>query len=575
MNPTFCPCPACSAQLFDHQAICCSCQQPLSWNGNYPVAGALDFFRADGSTTSHTRQHGSYEIAVDYLSPTVARRIVQQHNIAFNKEPNQRLAARAAIVLRSIKTLPLELAKELQHTLGGIHLPDIMRLDINAARCLASHTGPLYLDGMSSLSADLAFALSKHPGRLSFGNLETISAEAAAALSEHTGVLALHRLKEISPEAAAALCEHRGRIELDNLDEANTPATLRARLYTNELRNFIASIAYLDEDFTDQLCHQNGNHKLLLDGLKSLSTAVAKKLATSEAAVLSLNGLQTIRPDVASELGRFRGTLILDGVNRVEGSAMHSLSQSPRRISMRSLMKLPTEWFSTSGGRSWDLNLYGITAMPPTAAQRLTAFAGTIRFDRGNWLSEPLFEILKNAKGRLVIENPQSVPQNLQQAIKTAGGAFEFAATETEVQRVLKRIQKRSEHPDAAAQRIVFKDTTSVSVEEAHLLAHWPGGIEFSRGIDLDPEIALALATHRGTLICRMLNTLDEPTLRHLIRHRGSLMLFGDYVITEEHIEILLQKQTGEVIPDPGAVVSLPHEQKLRLQENPRIRIDA
>lgn len=52
-------------------------------------------------------------------------------------------------------------------------------------------------------------------------------------------------------------------------------------------------------------------------------------------------------------------------------------------------------------------------------------------------------------------------------------------------------------------------------------------------------------------------------------------MLFGDYVITEEHIEILLQKQTGEVIPDPGAVVSLPHEQKLRLQENPRIRIDA
>ena len=43
----------------------------------------------------------------------------------------------------------------------------------------------------------------------------------------------------------------------------------------------------------------------------------------------------------------------------------------------------------------------------------------------------------------------------------------------------------------------------------------------------------------------------------------------------DEHIEILLQKQTGTVMPDPGAIVSLRDEQKRRLQENPRIRIDA
>jgi hypothetical protein len=253
---------------------------------------------------------------------------------------------------------------------------------------------------------------------------------------------------------------------------------------------------------------------------------------------------------------------------------MHTLTQSPRQISMRSLTKLPTQWFSTSGSRSWDLHLYGITAMLPTAASRLTAFSGTIRFDRGNWLSKPLFEILKNAKGRLIIEDEQSVPGDLQEQIKTAGGAFEFVPVETELQRILKRIQKRSKQSEAAAYRIVLKDTTSVTVEEARQLARWPGAIEFSKGIELDPDIAQALATHSGTLICRMLSTLNEPVLHHLIRHRGLLMLFGDYVITEEHIDILLDKQTGEVMPDPVAVLSLRNDQKLRLQENPRIRVD-
>lgn len=574
-SPTFCPCPACGERLLDHQAICCSCRQPLSWNGNYPVAKTINFFRGEEQPISNPEQEGTYELAFDYLPPDLVRSIVRKHNTAFTKEPNHRLATRTSIVLRNTRNLSRELAEELQHTLGGIHLPDVVRLDIDAARCLASHTGPLYLDSLSTLGEDLAFALSKHPGRLSFGNLEKISAAAATALTEHTGVLALHRLKEISPEAAAAICEHRGRVELDSLDEDNTPATLRARLYTNELRDFTASLRHLDEDFAEQLCQKNGNGKLILDGLRTLTTAAAKALAAGAAEVLSLNGLQTIRPDVASELGQFRGILLLNGVTYIESSAMHSLTKSPRQISMRSLTKLPTQWFSTSGRRSWDLHLYGITAMLPTAAHRLTAFSGTIRFDRGNWLSKPLFEILKNAKGRLIIEDEQSVSGNLQEEIKKAGGAFKFAPVRTEIQRILKRIQKRSGHSDAAAQRIVLKETTSVTVEEARQLAYWPGAIEFSKGIDLDADIAQALATHSGTLICRMLNTLDEPVLRNLIRHRGSLMLFGNYVITEEHINILLDKQTGEIMPDPVAVLSLRNDQKLRLQENPRIRVGA
>ncbi len=213
--------------------------------------------------------------------------------------------------------------------------------------------------------------------------------------------------------------------------------------------------------------------------------------------------------------------------------------------------------------------------MLPSAASRLTAFSGTIRFDRGNWLSKPLFEILKNAKGQLIIEDEQSVSGDLREEIKKAGGAFKFAPVRTELQRILRRIQKRSEHSDAAAQRIVLKDTTSVTVDEARQLAYWPGTIEFSKGIDLDADIAQALATHSGTLICRMLSTLDEPVLRHLIRHRGLLMLFGDYVITEQHIDILLDKQAGEFMPDPVAVLSLRNDQKLRLLENPRIRVDA
>jgi hypothetical protein len=574
-SPTFCPCPACGERLLDHQSICCSCRQPLSWNGNYPVAKTLNFFKGEEQLTFNPEQKGTYELGFDYLPPNLVRSIVQQHNTAFTKEPNNRLAARTSIVLRNTRTLSRELAEELQHTLGGIHLPDVVRLDIDAARCLASHAGPLYLDSLTTLEEDLAFALSKHPGRLSFGNLETISAAAASALTEHTGVLALHRLKEISPEAAAAVSEHAGGIELDNLDEDNTPATLRARLYTRELRNFTASLTHLEEDFAEHLCRKNGSRKLMLDGLKTLTTSTAKTLAASAAEALSLNGLQTIRPDVASELGQFRGTLLLNGVTHIESSAMHSLTQSPCHISMRSIMKLPTQWLSTSGSRSWDLHLYGITAMLPSAASRLTAFSGTIRFDRGNWLSKPLFEILKNAKGQLIIEDEQSVSGDLQEEIKKAGGAFKFAPVKTELQRILKRIQKRSEHSDVAAQRIVLKDTTSVTAEEARQLASWPGEIEFSKGIDLDADIAQALATHGGTLILRMQSTLDEPVLRHLIRHRGLLMFFGDYVLTEQHIDILVEKHAGEFLPDPGAFLSLRNDQKQRLRENPRIRIDA
>ena len=159
--------------------------------------------------------------------------------------------------------------------------------------------------------------------------------------------------------------------------------------------------------------------------------------------------------------------------------------------------------------------------------------------------------------------------------IKKARGAFKIETASSEIRRILKRIQKRSERSDVAAQRIVLKDTTSVTAEEARQLAYWPGQIEFSKGIDLDADIAQALATHSGTLILRMQSTLDEPVLRHLIRHRGLLMFFGDYVLTEQHIDILVEKHAGEFLPDPGAFLSLRNYQKQRLRENPRIRIDA
>lgn len=573
-SPSFCQCPFCGERLSDHWAVCCHCLQPLSWQGNYPIPGTGAHVGGVNRPTNSPADDGNYELEGTFLIPSVINKIVKNHNRRIQEKPSQNVALRTSIVLRNLKILSPEIAVELRHAEGSVHLPDTVRLDIEAARLLSEHSGPLHLEGLTTIDQATAFALAKHPGRLSFGRLQSIEPEIAEALVNHTGTLAFHRLKQISEEAAKPLSLHSGRLELVSLEIDVCPEILQARLYGKELRRFTNTITVLSPRLAACLIQANSRDDLLLDGLAYLPGEVAKILATSDSRSLSLGGLQRLQPAIAEALGQFRGHLKLDGVVTIDDSVMKLLARAPRKISLRSLKRLPTKWCPGSEGRDWELHLYGVTTMTASAARRLSQFGGTINVDQGNWLTNDILNIFLESAGRLRIADPDSVLPRLAERIRSHSGAVEIAPRRTELDRILSLIERKHSAPRARTETLVLSETSAITPSEARRLARWPGKLVFEKQLTLTAETAIGLADHTGELVLRQFDDLTTPVLRALIQHNGILKLFGNYELSDDNVRDLTQKPSGQLVLDPVSTLSLSKAQRRAVDANPRIALD-
>ena len=193
-----------------------------------------------------------------------------------------------------------------------------------AANAGGSATPPLTAEQASDL-------VSKANGTIALDSLAALTPEAALRLAGHDQGLSLDGLSSLDTAAAQALAMH-GR--LDDVD----PASVDIEAILAKLNGLFADGGDGEADLDGLL---NGIESLLAD----LPTAdggddAAEADAGASDPWLSLGGLKTISPGVASALAMHDGPLLLDGLTEISPEVARSLATHSGELSLAGLKSL-------------------------------------------------------------------------------------------------------------------------------------------------------------------------------------------------------------------------------------------
>jgi len=195
---------------------------------------------------------------------------------------------------------------------------------VPAADAGGSATAPLTAEQASDL-------VSKAEGVIALDSLATLTPAAALRLAGHDQGLSLDGLSSLDTSAAQALAMH-GR--LDDVDPASV--------------DIDATLAKLNGLFAD-----GGGGEADLDGLLNGIESMLADLPTADGGDdaagadagardpwLSLGGLKTISPGVASALAMHDGPLLLDGLTEISPAVARSLATHSGELSLAGLKSL-------------------------------------------------------------------------------------------------------------------------------------------------------------------------------------------------------------------------------------------
>ncbi len=220
-----------------------------------------------------------------------------------------------------------------------LHLNSLTLLSAETAEALSEHLGPLHLDGLAELSPQCARHLAKNRlSPLHLNGLHVISEETAEALSGHVGWLFLDGLTSLSPAVARHLSRHS---------------------FTVHLGTFYNMLSF--------------------NGIKELSSDSACALSQF-AGNISLNGITTLRPEVAQCLARHISnpkypdaeeySLVLDGVTTLSGAAATAIAEYKGGLSLNAVETLSREALQAlAHHRGESLALGRLEAMPDDLAE--------------------------------------------------------------------------------------------------------------------------------------------------------------------------------------------------------------
>lgn len=209
------------------------------------------------------------------------------------------------------------------------------------AEAFASRDGYLCLQKVAALTASEAASLAGHRGPLQLSSLDVTDA-VAECLGTHAGSLSVRVSNTIPVARLKVLVQHGGPLSLGGLTALGQP---RAAVLAAQ----------------PGVRGQRGLSGLFLNGIETISPAVAATLATHTAGTLSLNGLTEIAPDVARELVR-HPLLSLDGLTKVSDAVAAILAtHSGASLSVRGLAEASPRAISRLQenpgidlGRRWD-----------------------------------------------------------------------------------------------------------------------------------------------------------------------------------------------------------------------------
>ena len=204
-----------------------------------------------------------------------------------------------------------------------------------ASDLVSKATGAIALDSLATLTADAALRLAGHDQGLSLDGLSSLDTAAAQALAMHG------RLDDVDPASVdidAILAKLNGLFGDGGDGEVDLDGVL------NGIESLLADLP-TDTDGEDAAGAADGGSDpwLSLGGLKTLSPGVASALAMHDGPLL-LDGLTEISPEVARSLATHSGELSLAGLKSLSDAARAALATHEGPV------VLPDALVTTSGG---------------------------------------------------------------------------------------------------------------------------------------------------------------------------------------------------------------------------------
>ncbi len=477
--------------------------------------------------------------------------VQKQERLTSNQAAELMASAPGELHLNDLKTLGIEVAKQLGQYRGWLCLDGLPTITEDEAQVLAESKSiiGLSLGGLTDISPALATILATKQGTLMLDGLKRISDQAGRALAKHRGRLSANSLEELNGSVLNALCEHAEEVDLDHvrrhvveLSDVRLSALLargalghseftRLRAITAEAAEAVGensgslalpALESLSADVARGLIQTK--YSLFLPGVETVDEATAKELSESREVLpdLFMNGLRSLTPEAALWLGRKRGALVLTGLESLTPDAAKNLAQhTGGPLVLTGVHSLTPEVAAHLARKSGWMFLGCTEAMDPKTARALTggtANAG-ITFTRLTSLSGELAESLVANEHRL-IDFPALTRDSIKPSVSAA-----FANAKCGLLR-LSGITELS--PELARDigfykcRLELTNLSVLSPEQAELLAVNQSFLELPLIDTLSEEAATALAGHQGRLV---LHAPSLALLRRLESHSGTLWL--------------------------------------------------
>ncbi len=399
-------------------------------------------------------------------------------------------------------------------------LPGLDRIDPDTARALCQkEEHGVVLPGITTLTPDVAAALAGG-GLVSLPGLTTITPEAARSLlvkgdASFAAVL-LPGLEQMTPPLAQTFTETQKLLVIRGLRSLDT-ATAELLVGNDQINVDLGLISELTPSLAARLANRHGDGMLRLRGVTKLSVAAAEQLAGCTSCVC-LPGLTALSPEAAAMLARCQSGVELPGLTRLGPELARALATC-----------------------SGEISLPGLASIPPELAAALPMWKGFLSLGGLRMLSVEDATVLATTTASLRLP-----------------GVTAFAA---EVATKLGQVRW-----------LELPGLRALDAETAAGLASGPGVLRLDGLAQLEPEAARGLAGRRDTLMLYGLTHLDAATAAALATCRADLRFGRQFATLAPEVAEALATHRGQVLL-PG-LVDPPPEVADRLLRNNRILFD-
>jgi hypothetical protein len=564
---TYCPRSACGAELSGPHLCCPICHYHIAW---------VDFSPERYEPSRHVSLYGNLaEMTVPHVKELWRDSCSKQ--TASSKD--------RIIYARSLERLDGDVVAEFARQEAVLVFPSITKLKHLqeflrfVVKGKTQSVRGLFVDGIRSLdglSDELLVYIKRFKGTVSFSGLNALdSREFSQALCERRCKTILNGITKTSDQCGELLAYSRGEIYLDGLAHQNCPPILQARFWNREFYEFRQFMGDLKPALARGLRRTRRRKEIDLL-VTELHPRAAQELCGEEACRLKANRLRKVGKPLAEILGGHPGEVHLDSLDEIDAEVLLALGQTPKKVSLRGVKKLPVEAFVSlvrsraQVGKKVRVRVNSFGAMTAEQAGVLSREHMTIQVASGKWLTPEVASVLANGNAEVVVHQKETVSRGVHEVLRGVKGSSLRVSEESELQR---RLKTHLRH------RVVHLTTWSFEEEDVvlindHVKEDLLAKVVFpSREAKWDLAIAQRLSECRCDFKFPFAGKVGKSVWEELCLH-SRVMSFERFELTSEECELIAEwKDQGVFRFFVEADTELTDPQKERLAENKRIEI--